>query len=148
MLAQKGRVPRSCACQLMSPTIPTSRCSLSQQPHTEPDNPTTPNRTTRPQLLATGHHDGRMVLLDMQTGDVLYSPISDIKHAGPVRAVHVCEGHKKTLAICGSEDRRGRVAVYVWVHPSVRVSIYATPHQPLNPARQPLRLTIAANVIL
>ena len=50
----------------------------------------------------------------MQTGHTLYRPVSEVKHAGPVTAVHVCEGQKKSLAICGSEDHKRKTAVYVY----------------------------------
>jgi WD40 repeat protein len=65
-------------------------------------------------LLCSGHHDGRMILRDMQTGLVVIHALSDIKHNGPVTACHVCEGERRTLALAASQDTTGRFVLYCY----------------------------------
>ena len=65
-------------------------------------------------ILCSGHYDGRMILRDMQTGDVIIPALSNTKHHGPVSAVHVCEGERRTLTACGSQDASGRFALYMY----------------------------------
>ena len=65
-------------------------------------------------LICSGHRDGRIILRDLQTGNVLLREICDIEHGGPITACHVCEGEKRTLAIAGSQDKAGIFTVYMY----------------------------------